>query len=79
MGRRERTTLDNMLQTAEFLERLPELPEFKPARTHVDYSSQSMSDSLDRTLWLIKNDLTRCVHADLGLLGWDTHIRNEPR
>ncbi len=79
MDRRNRSTLDNLMQSAEFLERLPNIPEFKQGRTHSDYTHQSMSNSLDRTLWLIKNDLARCVHADLGLLGWDTHIRNEPR
>lgn len=79
LGRSERVTVDNLLQTADFFERLPNTPDFKPARTHSDYTQQAMSDSLDRTLWLIKNDLARCVHADLGLLGWDTHIQNEPR
>jgi hypothetical protein len=79
LPREVRSTVDNMLQTAEFFERLPNVPDFKSSRMHTDYSEQSMSDSLDRTLWLIKNDLSRCVHADLGLLGWDTHIQNEPR
>jgi len=79
ISRSERATVDNLMQSADFLERLPGLPEFKSARTLSDYSAQSMSDSIDRTLWLFKNDLTRCVTADLGLLGWDTHIQNEPR
>lgn len=79
MSRLDRVTLANLLETADFLERLPSIPEFKQGRTHSDYTHQSMSNSFDRALWLIKNDLARCVHADLGLLGWDTHIRNEPR
>jgi len=79
LARPDRVTVDNLLQTAEFLSRMPNVPEFRPGRLHADYSQQSMSDSLDRTMWLIKNDLTRCVHADLGLLGWDTHIQNESR
>ena len=79
LPRPARVTLDNMLQAAAFFERIPDVPDFRPSRVHTDYTEQSMSNSLDRTLWLLQNDLSRCVHADLGLLGWDTHIRNESR
>ena len=44
-----------------------------------DYVAQSMAESLERALWLIENDLCCGVVLDLGLLGWDTHIRNESK
>jgi hypothetical protein len=73
------TTQDNLIQVANLLERLPETPAFAPSHALGDYTAQSISDSLDRASWLISNDLARCVFVDLGLLGWDTHIKNFER
>jgi hypothetical protein len=50
-----------------------------PSTKRDDYNAQSIANTFDRAVWLIENDLTRCVFLDLGLLGWDTHIRNAPR
>lgn len=68
-----------MRETAEFFERVSSIPPLVPEQRSVDYVAQSMSETLERTLWLIENDLTCGVVLDLGLLGWDTHIRNESK
>jgi hypothetical protein len=72
-------TADNYRQVAGFFDRVAEIEPFTPPVRVQDYTSQTMSESLDRTLWLLENDLSRCVMIDLGLLGWDTHIANGPR
>lgn len=72
-------TADNFTQVADFFDRVSGLEKFTPPIRVNDYTNQAMSESFDRTLWLIENDLARCVVVDLGLLGWDTHIRNGPR
>lgn len=72
-------TASNFGQVADFFDRVSELEPYTPPMRVSDYTSQTMSEAIDRTLWLLENDLTRCVVVDLGLLGWDTHIRNGPR
>lgn len=71
-------TAANLRQIASFFERVSELEPYTPPVRASDYTNQAMSEAIDRTLWLIEHDLARGVVADLGLLGWDTHIRNGP-
>ncbi len=64
-------------ESADFFEHVSTVPPLVSAQRSSDYVAQSMAESLDRALWLIEHDLCSGVILDLGLLGWDTHIRNE--
>jgi uncharacterized protein (DUF1501 family) len=66
-------------ETADFFEHVAAVPPLVSAERSNDYVTQSMAESLDRALWMIEHDLCCGVVLDLGLLGWDTHIRNEPK
>jgi hypothetical protein len=66
-------------EVADFFEHVAGVPPLVSAERSNDYVAQSMAESLDRALWLIENDLCCGVVLDLGLLGWDTHIRNESK
>lgn len=66
-------------EVADFFEHVAVVPPLQSAERSADYVTQSMAESLDRTLWLLENDLCCGVIVDLGLLGWDTHIRNESK
>lgn len=66
-------------ETADFFERVAGVPPLVPAERSTDYVTQTMAESLERALWLIEHDLCCGVVLDLGLLGWDTHIRNESK
>jgi uncharacterized protein (DUF1501 family) len=66
-------------EVADFFEHAAEVPPLTVAGRSTDYVAQSMAESFDRALWLIENDLCCGVVLDLGLLGWDTHIRNESK
>lgn len=66
-------------EVADFFERAAEVPPLVSAERSTDYVAQSMAESLERALWLIEHDLCCGVVLDLGLLGWDTHIRNESK
>jgi hypothetical protein len=66
-------------ETADFFERVAGVPQLVVSQRSTDYVTQVMAESLDRALWLIENDLCCGVVLDLGLLGWDTHIRNESK
>lgn len=66
-------------EVADFFERVATVPPLVSAERSADYVAQSMAESLDRALWLIEHDLCCGVVLDLGLLGWDTHIRNEAK
>jgi len=68
-----------LAEVADFFERVADVPPLGPRERSTDYVAQSMAKSLDRALWLIENDLCCGVVVDLGLLGWDTHIRNEAK
>ena len=76
---REEITADHIEQAAALFERLPHVEPFTPEQRSDDYVAQTMSETLQRALWLIENDLARGVFIDAGQLGWDTHINNEPR
>src|SRR5690606_9955228 len=71
-------TVANMGESAAVIERLAALPPLERDVRSTDYVSQAMADAFDRALWLMKHDLAPGLFLDLGLLGWDTHIRNEP-
>jgi hypothetical protein len=66
-------------EVANFFEQVATVPPLVTTERSTDYVAQSMAESLDRALWLIENDLCCGVVLDLGLLGWDTHIRNEKK
>jgi hypothetical protein len=66
-------------EVAAFFEQVAAVPPMTTAERSTDYVAQSMAESLDRALWLLEHDLCCGVVLDLGLLGWDTHIRNEPK
>ncbi|MEO8699413.1 MAG: DUF1501 domain-containing protein [Kofleriaceae bacterium] len=77
--RESATTTRYLREVADFFERVADVPPLVSRERSSDYVAQSMAESLDRALWLIENDLTTGVILDLGLLGWDTHIRNESK
>lgn len=64
-------------ETGDFFERVADVPKLTLASRTTDYVAQTMAESFERALWLIENDLCCGVVLDLGLLGWDSHIRNE--
>jgi hypothetical protein len=66
-------------ESADFFEHVSTVPPLVSAQRSTDYVAQSMAESIDRTLWLLEHDLCSGVVLDLGLLGWDTHIRNETK
>jgi hypothetical protein len=66
-------------EIANFFERVADVPAMVAPERSSDYVAQTMVESLERALWLIEHDLCCGVVLDLGLLGWDTHIRNESK
>lgn len=66
-------------ETAAFFEQAADAPSLVARERSTDYVTQTMADSLERALWLIQNDLCCGVVVDVGLLGWDSHIRNESK
>lgn len=66
-------------EVADFFEHVATVRPMAVTERSTDYVAQSMAESLERALWLIENDLCCGVVLDLGLLGWDTHIRNEAK
>lgn len=64
-------------EVADFFERVATVPPLVTSQRSDDYVAQSMSEALERTLWLLENDLCCGVVLDLGVLGWDTHVQNE--
>jgi hypothetical protein len=66
-------------EVADFFERAAAVPPLVSAERSTDYVAQSMAEGLERALWLIEHDLCCGVVLDLGLLGWDTHVRNESK
>ncbi|HVK88548.1 MAG TPA: DUF1501 domain-containing protein [Kofleriaceae bacterium] len=66
-------------EVADFFEVASKVEPMEGTERSTDYVAQTMGNSLDRALWLIENDLCSGIVMDLGLLGWDTHIRNESK
>ena len=79
LSREGRATAAHLDDVAAFFGRMTEIEPFRPTQVADDYVSQSMAESLQRTIWLLENDLTCGVLVEVGLLGWDTHQRNEAR
>jgi uncharacterized protein (DUF1501 family) len=74
----EQTSL-YLKEVADFFERVADVPPLVPTSKSSDYVAQAMAEGLERAVWLIEHDLCSGVVLDLGLLGWDSHIRNEPK
>jgi uncharacterized protein (DUF1501 family) len=72
-------TVAYLREAADFFERVASVPPLVPAERSSDYVAQGMAEALERTIWLLEHDLCCGVVLDLGLLGWDTHIRNEAK
>lgn len=68
-----------MREVADFFERVSTVPPLTRRQHSTDYVAQSMGESLERALWLFEHDLCCGVVIDAGLLGWDTHVRNESK
>jgi uncharacterized protein (DUF1501 family) len=66
-------------EVAAFLDKAARVPPLQPEQRSTDYVAQAMADSFERALWLVENDLCSGVVIDCGLLGWDTHLRNESK
>jgi uncharacterized protein (DUF1501 family) len=66
-------------EVADFFEHAAEVPPLVATSRSTDYTAQGMAESFERALWLIENDLCCGVVLDLGVMGWDTHIRNESK
>ena len=77
--REVRQTVVYLREVADFFDQAASVPPLVSEERSTDYVGQSIANSLDRALWLIENDLCCGVVADLGLLGWDSHIRNESK
>lgn len=72
-------TATYMREVADFFDKVATVPPLVTTERSTDYVTQSIADSFERALWLIEHDLCCGVVLDLGLLGWDTHIRNESK
>jgi len=73
-----RAASDHILQVADLFERLHRVSKFSP-QTWADNNpiAQNMAVRLQRALWLVENDLARCVFVNVGGgLGWDSHSAN---
>lgn len=66
-------------EVADFFEHVAAVPPLVATERSTDYVAQSMADSLDRARWLIEHDLCCGVVVELGLMGWDSHIRNDAK
>lgn len=66
-------------EVADFFDAAADVPPLVTEPRSTDYTIQSMADTIERALWLLEHDLCCGVVLDLGLLGWDTHLRNEAR
>jgi len=72
--RRDRTR-EHLAQVQALFARMPEVPPFEPEKWTSSASTQPIARDLQRTLWLLENDLTRCVYLKV-YLNWDSHYDN---
>ncbi|HTE55044.1 MAG TPA: DUF1501 domain-containing protein [Kofleriaceae bacterium] len=79
LSREGQVTAEHLDDVAAFFTRMTQVEPFVPTQVADDYVAQSMAESMQRTVWLLENDLTCGVLIDVGLLGWDTHQRNDAR
>ncbi len=68
-------TLDHLDQVTKLFTKLPEVSRFEPEKWSERGGRQALARDLQRTLWLIENDLTRGVYLKI-FLDWDSHFRN---
>lgn len=72
LSERELRTREHLEQVTRYLERISHLPRFK----YTDWGRmRDTSEDLQRTLWLLENDLTRSVSVKIQY-DWDSHFRN---
>lgn len=65
--------------TAELFRRLPKIRPLRVETWSRMPARQNIARNLQRTLWLLENDLTSSVYLHLGLLEWDSHFGNADR
>ncbi len=73
-GQREQTQ-EHLRQTADLFTRLPDVPKFRAQEWSERSKRQDLARDLQRTLWLIENDLAKSVYLKI-FFDWDSHFRN---
>ena len=73
-GERDQTE-EHLKQVSALFDRLGEVPAFQDADWQDPSKDHPVSRDLQRTLWLIQNDLTRGVYLKV-YLDWDSHYDN---
>lgn len=68
-----------LTEVASFFERVATVPPLVVAERSTDYVAQAMASALQRTVWLLEHDLCSGVIVDLGVMGWDSHLRNDSK
>ena len=74
-----RATVANIDQCASLFARLEKTPRFKEEKWSDDARTQANARCLQRTLWMLENDLTASVFfmaSSAGSSSWDTHQHN---
>jgi uncharacterized protein (DUF1501 family) len=68
-------TRAHLQQVQALFDRLPGVAAFQPEEWSSSTSGQAIAEDLQRTLWLLENELTRCVYVKV-YLNWDSHYDN---
>lgn len=74
-GAERARTEEHLDQVRALFGRLGQVPRFQSQRWGSFKADYPMSQDLQRTLWLLENDLTRCVYVKL-YMPWDSHYDN---
>ncbi len=74
-GERDRS-IEHLHQIQALFGRLPHVAPFNPDSWGFSGTSGRVARDLQRVLWLIENDLTRCVFVKV-FLDWDSHYDNK--
>jgi uncharacterized protein (DUF1501 family) len=69
------TTAANLEETAAFFERLPGVP----AAPDPPWPGDQMGKALERVVWLLERDLSRCAYVKVARFEWDSHNHNLTR
>jgi uncharacterized protein (DUF1501 family) len=72
----DRTSADNIRRTSQFLTDYAAARHFEPRSWSEVRGEQRMARNLQRALWLIEHDLTKCVFIEFGDNDWDSHQHN---
>lgn len=67
-----RQTRENLAQVSAYLDRCTKTPRFKVDPWHISRDTEA---DLQRTLWMLENDMTRGVTVKIQF-DWDSHFRN---